>query len=109
MNPRRFLRGYEQARQDSEAGAGAPAITCGEGAGVVFSGSRGAWFFPSYAVQEAELTAEGLLVVFSGAAVLVNGPADTLRRAFENLANGRLRRVGEREGVVFTITRGNGE
>jgi len=106
MNHRRFLRGYQQARQDSESNAhGAPSITCGDGEGVVFSGSEGSWFFPSYAIQEAELTAGGLLFVLSAGAVLVTGPADTLRGAFEALAKGRLRRVCEREGVVFTITR----
>ncbi len=106
MNPRSFLKSYQQARQDSENAAhGAPAIVCGEGEGVVFSGSQGSWFFPSYTVQEAELTAGGLFIALSGAAVLVTGPADTLRGAFEALAKGRLCRICEREGVVFTITR----
>ena len=106
MNPRSFLRGYAQARQDAENTAhGAPVTTCGEGEGIVFSGSQGSWFFPSYAVQEAELTAGGLLFVLPASAVLVTGPADTLRGAFEALAKGRLRRICEREGVVFTITR----
>ena len=72
---------------------------------VTFTDINGSWAFPAHAMTEAELSAAGLLIVFAGVAVLVTGPALTLRAAFAALRLGRLRQVREREGVSFHITR----
>jgi hypothetical protein len=109
LNKKAWLESFLDAcDQSAQVAAGAPAMEAGEAGAVptvTFTNAAASWAFPAHAMTEAELSAEGLLVVFGPAAVLVAGPALTLRAAFHALRTGRLRQVREREGVKFHITR----
>lgn len=109
MSKKDWLESFLDAKErTAREAAGAPACLAGDAGPVPlisFSDCLGSWAFPAHAMTEAELSAEGLLMVFAGVAVLVTGPASVLQTAYAALCLGRLRQVRSRAGVSFHITR----